>query len=499
MQPDPVQRLSRGSRGTQHVRIIYEQVCPADGDRVDYLLPRTESVEYRVPWQIAVKIASKNRVNTVYSPSHALETVRKGDGQVTARLTPPARLQTGSFRLSYLVEREGLSASLMAYPEAGTDGGYFLLLAGPPSAPDRRISGSTAAAEPVQRRELILVLDRSGSMGGQKLDQVRAAALQVLEGLDAGEAFNVVVYSDGVESFASAPVLKTSATMGQVRDFLRGIRSNGGTNIHDALAEALRQPPTPGFLPLVLFLTDGLPTVGQTSERAIREVAKRSNAHGRRIFTFGVGADVNTPLLDRLAIDTRATSTYVLPGEDVEARVGQVFRRLTGPNLAEPVLRAVTDSGDPVPRRLHDVLPGRLPDLFEGDQLVVLGRYSGSESLVLQLEGTTAGQSRTFRMRFDLRRATTANAFVPPPVGKSEDCTTHRFHSRSRRRRSIGAGAAGERVQLASSEHPLAVFQRVGCACRHRSRPEGPRVGDRDHPAVPGVRDPHRVHRLPRP
>jgi Ca-activated chloride channel family protein len=126
-----------------------------------------------------------------------------------------------------------------------------------------------------------------------------------------------------------------------------------------------------------------------------------------------VGADVNTPLLDRLAIDTRATSTYVLPGEDVEARVGQVFRRLAGPSLAEPVLRAVTASGDPVPGRLHDVLPGRLPDLFEGDQLVVLGRYSGTDSLVLELQGTTAGQPRTFRMRFDLQRASTANAFVP--------------------------------------------------------------------------------------
>lgn len=401
------------ARGAQKLRIVYEQVCASEGDRVDYVLPRTESIEYHVPWQIAVKIASKSRVGTVYSPSHGLETVRTGEGQVTARVTAQARSEPGPFRLSYLVQRDGLSASLLAYPESGTEGGYFLLFAGPPSATDGGAGSSGGASAPVQKREVILVLDRSGSMGGQKLEQARAAALQVLEGLEEGEAFNVVIYSDAVESFAAAPVIKTGTTMAQVREFLRGIRVNGGTNIHDALMEALRQRPTPGYLPLVLFLTDGLPTVGKTSERAIREVATRANPHGRRLFTFGVGADVNTPLLDRLASETRAISTYVLPGEDVEARVGQVFRRLNGPTLAEPVLRAVTESGEAVPGRLRDVLPGRLPDLFEGDQLVVLGRYSGSGPLLLEVAGATAGRERRFRLRFDLGRASTANAFVP--------------------------------------------------------------------------------------
>lgn len=399
--------------GAQKIRIVYEQICPADGDRIDYLLPRTESVEYLVPWRIAVTVASKARVGTVYSPSHALETVRKDDRHVTARVAPSAIHEPGPFRLSYLVQREGWAASLFAYPDVGTEAGYFLLLASPPTGGSSGKAASESVGDGPQKREVILVLDRSGSMNGPKLEQVRAAALQVLEGLEDGEAFNVVVYSDGVESFAPEPVVKTPETMARVRAYLKSVRSAGGTNLHDALVEALRQRPTPGCLPMVLFLTDGLPTVGKTRERDIREAATQGNPHRRRLFTFGVGADVNTPLLDRLAHDTRALSTYVLPGEDVEVRVGQVFRQLKGPALAEPRLRAVEDSGEIAAVRLQEVLPGRLPDLFEGDQLVVLGRYVGKAPLTFELGGAMHGRERTFRIRFDLSRATTANAFVP--------------------------------------------------------------------------------------
>ena len=114
--------------------------------------------------------------------------------------------------------------------------------------------------------------------------------------------------------------------------------ARGGTNIHDALLEALRQPPAEGTLPIVLFMTDGLPTVGQTSEAAIRELARKGNPHQRRIFTFGVGVDVNTPLLEKIAYESRATTTFILPGEDVEVKVAAVFKRLRGPVLADPDL-----------------------------------------------------------------------------------------------------------------------------------------------------------------
>jgi Ca-activated chloride channel family protein len=392
------------ARGTQKVRLIYETLLPADGDRVDYILPRTESVDYHTPWKVSVRIRSKTPIATIYSPSHALKVNRPSDHNLTARLTQEATTEPGPFRLSVLLQKHELTASLLAYPDPKVGGGYFLLLAGVPSKHAENRS---------MKREVTLVLDRSGSMAGEKLEQVRAAALQVLEGLEDGEAFNIIVYHESVESFAAEPVVKTSETMKAARTYLKNLRVRGGTNIHDALVEALRPKPLKRFLPIVLFLTDGLPTVGQTSEKAIREVASKGNPYERRIFTFGVGVDVNTPLLDKIALETRSTATFVLPGEDVEAKVGKVFSHLTGPVLASPSMRTFKEGSKVPDGRVHDLLPARLPDLFEGDQMVILGQYQGDEPLRFTLQGNYLGEERTFQFKFDLSKATTANAFVP--------------------------------------------------------------------------------------
>jgi Ca-activated chloride channel family protein len=255
-----------------------------------------------------------------------------------------------------------------------------------------------------------LVIDRSGSMRGEKLAQVREAALQVLGGLDDGEAFNIILYNEGVEPFAPGPVRKSRGTIKDATEFLEGMTARGGTNIHDALLEALRQPAARGALPIVLFMTDGLATVGQTSESAIRELALKGNPHGRRIFTFGVGVDVNTPLLEKIAYESRATTTFVLPGEDVEVKVAAVFQRLKGPVLADPTL-AIGEST--TRKRARELIPERIPDLFEGDQIVLLGQYRGGDPLEFTLRGNYRGTSRVFQFRLPLDQATTRNGFVP--------------------------------------------------------------------------------------
>jgi len=393
--------------GSQAVTLMYEQVLASDLDRVDYVLPRSEALETTdIPWSISVEIESDRAISTVYSPSHEIVTERGGAGK--ARVTVPASSAKlpGAFRLSYLLESsEGVSATLLAYPDPELgDGGYFLLLAGLPTAPPE-------GAKAVQR-EVILVLDRSGSMRGEKIEQAVEAARQVIEGLEEGEAFNIIDYSDSVELFADAPVVKNEASIERARKYLGEIRASGGTNIHDALVEAVRQPVTEGRLPMVLFLTDGLPTVGQRSEVAIREAVKSANREERRIFSFGVGYDVNAPLLSAIAKASRGATTYVAPEEDVEVKVGQVFRRLSGPVLAAPEL-ATIDGGGAV--RIREVMPRELSDLFEGDQLVVLGQYRGDrpKDLRLELTGEYFGDERSFEFSFDLTRATTRNAFVP--------------------------------------------------------------------------------------
>lgn len=395
--------------GEQKIRLVYEQVLPFDAGRIDYVLPRSESLETTgVGWSFALDLKSSRAISAVYSPSHDLVTERLSEHHV--QVTVPESSATndvGALRVSYLLTAEdGVAASLIAYPDPSVgdgQGGYFLMLIGVPPAADR---------EPV-KREVTIVIDRSGSMRGEKMEQARESALQIIEALDEGEAFNIIDYSNNVAMFSEAPVRKNAETIAAARRYIAGLTPTGGTNIHDALLEALRQPVTEGALPMVLFLTDGLPTIGVRSEVEIREAAKKANVHSRRIFTFGVGVDVNAPLLNSIARGSRATSTFVLPDEDVEVKVGQVFRRLSGPVLASPELTVLGESGGRDTRAVRSVLPGEIPDVFEGDQVVLLGQYTSDQPLNLRLSGEYFGRERAFEFTFGVDKATTKNSFVP--------------------------------------------------------------------------------------
>lgn len=391
----------------QSVTLTYEQVLPADGDRRDYVLPRSEALDCEVPWQIKVRVQDRRAIGAIYSPSHEIDVERRlGDAHhATITLGRGAGRSAGSFILSYLTQREdGPAATVFLHPDAKGGGGYFLLLAGAPQATDRTINRL--------RREVTLVLDRSGSMRGEKLEQAREAARQLIAGLEPGERFHLITYNEVIETCSDAPEFVSPESRKRALQFIDEITARGGTNIHDALREALRIAPAEGFVPMVLFLTDGLPTVGPTSEKAIRELALARNPYGRRIFTFGVGAEVNTPLLQGLALAARGTPTFVLPGEDIEVKMSAVFRRLAGPVLADPILSAENDGAGP--RRIFDVVPTPLPDIFAGDETLIFGRYRGDRPFDLVLKGAGGWKNATvLRAHVDPGAASVRNSFVP--------------------------------------------------------------------------------------
>jgi len=397
------------ANGTLKARITYEQLLNSDNGRIEYFLPRSESLATTpaasvggVTWTFACSINSEQPISTIYSPSHEISIDKTSPKRAEIKVSAASAAAPGAFRITYLpeaVKGDGLSATLLAYPDPSIgdgSGGFFLLLGALPA----RVSEA-----PIQKREVTLVLDRSGSMQGEKFQQARDAAIAVVDGLRDGELFNIVDYSDSVNSFEKAPVAKSLTSAQQAKAYLGALRPNGGTNIQDALLDAVRPAVADESLPMIIFLTDGLPTVGITNEVAIREAVKAANTHNRRLFSFGVGYDVNTPLLSSISAASRGVPTYVLPGENIESKVSQVFRRLEGPRLASPSL--TTD------RSVREMQPATMNDIFEGDQILVVGQYTTSATLKMKLQGSDGGKDTSFNLNFDVAQAASArNGYI---------------------------------------------------------------------------------------
>ena len=387
-------------RGTQKVQVCFEALVNVDGQlaEVRYPLKAPSALAgTRSDLTVKAEIHSSIPVRTVYSPTHAVD-VTAQDGAMLAGFEETGARFDRDFRLYYTLSEEPVGVSLLTYRVAGEDG-YFLMMASP---------GEERDAAPVEK-DITFVFDTSGSMAGDKIQGARDALRFCLQSLSAGDRFNVVRFSTGVEPFAGQLLPATPDNVGRALTFADRLEALGGTNISEALDVALQHDPSPDRPYYVVFLTDGLPTVGVTSADAIMDqVTRRTDAAGGKIrfFTFGVGYDVNTELLDTLAGDNRGMAEYLAPGEDLEVKISAFYRKVSRPVLADVAL----DLGG---ARAFDVYPQQLPDLFSGSQLIVMGRYKGTGSQTVALSGRSGGDERSFSTRVPFEAARADRAFIP--------------------------------------------------------------------------------------
>ena len=243
----------------------------------------------------------------------------------------------------------------------------------------------------------MFVIDRSGSMSGQKIEQVRAALKYVLNNLREGDLFNIIAYDDQVESFRPELQRYNDQTRRAALGFVEGVYAGGTTNIDGALKAAFAQLQDPHQPTYIVFLTDGLPTAGETREQTIVVNAKRENQVHARIFVFGVGYDVNGRFLDKLARENFGQSDYVRPNEDIEARVSSLYRRIESPAMTGVSMKFAFDAlpvrGGAAVNRLY---PKESFDLFAGEQLVVVGRYKKAGAAKVIVRGSVGGEERSF-------------------------------------------------------------------------------------------------------
>jgi len=260
---------------------------------------------------------------------------------------------------------------------AGEEGGYFLLLAAP------QYEADPSARIP---KDVVFVLDTSGSMQtDRKIDQAREALRFCVSALNEDDRLNVVRFSTGVESLAET-VRPVAEARSDALEFVKGLEARGGTNLEGALTTALGSFEVSSRPRILVLLSDGNPTVGQTNLEELQKLAKAANKVGARAFVFGVGYDVNTHFLDQLAEDNGGLSQYVRPSESIEQPVSTFFSKLSRPVLADIAL----DFGGV---KTVDVYPQTLPDLFAGSQLLVVGRYTGAGSATVTVSGS-AGDAK---------------------------------------------------------------------------------------------------------
>lgn len=385
-------------RSEVKIEIEYGQLLPVENGLVHYEYPlRTDQFTHEPVEQISISVDVKSNdpISSIYSPTHRIAITRDGDYRFRAGYESSYERPETDFSLYYGLATNEINVNLLTYRESAREDGFFTLMITPPVS---------VTADRVIPKDVIIVLDQSGSMYGDKWDQARDAVKFVLDNLNSRDRFNIVAFSTGYRIFAKD--LQPIEEIGEAEDWISGLEALGGTDIDGALKEAMgmadRERST-----VVLFLTDGLPTEGETNAADILANVEGAAPPNVRIFTFGVGLDVDTFLLDQLYQAFRGAGTYVRPEERIDHEVSSLYNKISAPVLTNLELEV-----DNV--LIEDMYPAApLPDLFIGTQLIVVGRYRDGGETTVRLIGELDGKEQVYTYTVDFRDNAGGEVFIP--------------------------------------------------------------------------------------
>lgn len=374
------------------VEIRYSQLLKKDNGLIDLLLPVGTTKHSNKPiesFNVTVRIEASEQIKTIYSPSHQVDIQRPDNTHAVCKLSLKDAYSPDDFRLFYGTVNGMVGMNLISYRPSDSDDGYFALLASP------EVKGTMADRVD---RSMIFAFDKSGSMSGKKIEQAKEALKFLIQQLKPGDTFNIVAYDSAIETFRPELQRADEATIKSALGFADGMYAGGSTNINGALETALKMLKDPKRPSYVLFMTDGLPTVGELQEQKIAANAKQANAVNARVFVFGVGYDVNSRLLDRISHDQRGQSVYVRPNESIEAHVAALYNKIGAPLLTDLAVNVELDRVIPVSsaQPVSRTYPRQLTDLYQGEQLVWVGRYKYSGAAKVTLSGSLNGERKTF-------------------------------------------------------------------------------------------------------
>ena len=390
---------------SQEIEVEFALPNPKRGGAVRIHYPLSES-EATAPERLLLDatVRCRGEITSIQTPFD--EARKRIDGNIAEVHLERRAGQREDIELLIDSVTDDLGLSIVTFDPDGTGGkdGYFMATLG---------ASTELARDGALDRQVTIVIDRSGSMSGEKMRQAKAMLRSTIDSFSGSDTFNLISFSRDAEPLFDAPRPATASNRDRALKFVEAMTADGDTNIEAALRIALEQPTERGRPHAVVFVTDGLPTRGERDIDALLRQAERGSRErsetlvGRRIFSFGVGYDVNTRLLDGLARSGNGESGYVRPSEDISDVVGSFVSGLASPLATE--LRA--DFGDGV----SDLYPRTLPDLYRGRPITVFGRFSSPMSQEVTLRGRT--RSGDIRTSFGAEFGASSDSANAPFVG----------------------------------------------------------------------------------
>ena len=388
-------------RSTKKVSIGYTEILNSDNGLYEYVYPlNTEKFSSKPLKNVSIKVNLKTNkeIKNIYSPTHPVDVVNKDNHNAVISFEEENTKPDIDFKFYYSTNNDKVGLSLLSYKTAGEDG-YFFLTASPSFNIDKN---------QIDPKDITFVIDVSGSMAGNKMKQAKMALLYCIDNLNPGDGFDIIRFSTEAYSLFNKIENAEKTNINKAEKFIDDLKPVGGTNIEEALKLALWENGKPGRTHLIVFITDGKPTIGETNEDILLKKIKNSNTNDKRIFTFGIGNEINTHLLDKITELTKAYRTYIAEKEDIELKISGFYDK-----VQSPVLITLTISfGNNI--RTFQNYPGDLPDLFKGSSIIVFGKYKGNGNSQITLSGIVKGEKKTFTLNTNFTNDNEEYDFIPP-------------------------------------------------------------------------------------
>ena len=387
-------------KSEKKISITYSQILESDNNLFEYIYPlNTEKFSAKPLKNVSVKIDLKSdgKLKNIYCPTHEVDVVNKSDNHSIISYEADNTKPDTDFKLYFAKNPSTVGLSLLTY-KSGSKDGYFLLSASPSIEIDK---------SNIENKDITFILDVSGSMSGEKLEQAKKALLYCVNNLNANDRFNIIRFSTEAYSLFKTVEMADKRNINEAKRFIDDLKAIGGTNIEEAFNLAFINYQESSLPHFIVFLTDGKPTIGEMNDAKLVKRILNSNKNKSRIFTFGIGDEINTHLLDQLTDATKAWRTYVSDEEDIEIKVSNFYDKIQSPVLSN--LKLDFDNVE-----VYQTYPKDLPDLFKGSNLLVFGRFKGSGNVKVTLRGKLNGRFKKFSIYEKLANDNDKYNFIPP-------------------------------------------------------------------------------------